>query len=95
MNIQAPQKNFLVKATIVLPIILAIIFAGIYFNLSGIFRDVPKVEIKPLNNFKKTLHVVTDSDYAPYSYSAKAEGDCGFSWYGICASTFARWKPLV
>ena len=68
MNIQAPQKNFLVKATIVLPIILAIIFAGIYFNLSGIFRDVPKVEIKPLNNFKKTLHVVTDSDYAPYSY---------------------------
>lgn len=74
MNMQAPQKNFfakknsLVAAAIALPIVLAIIFAGIYFNLSGIFREAPKVEVKPLNNFKKTLHVVTDIDYAPYSY---------------------------
>ena len=68
MNTQAPKKNFLVKAAIALPIILAIIFAGIYFNLSGVFRDAPKVEVQPLNNFKKTLHVVTDRDYAPYSY---------------------------
>ena len=68
MNTQAPKKNFLVTAAIALPIILAIIFAGIYFNLSGVFRDTPKVEIQPLNNFKKTLHVVTDRDYAPYSY---------------------------
>ena len=68
MNIQAPQKNFLVKATIILPIILAVIFAGIYFNLSGFFRELPRVETQPLNNFKKTLHVVTDHDYAPYSY---------------------------
>ncbi|MBR0262146.1 MAG: response regulator [Selenomonadaceae bacterium] len=68
METQAPKKNFLVKAAIALPIILAIIFAGIYFNLSGIFREPPKVEIQPQNNFKKTLHVVTDIDYAPYSY---------------------------
>ena len=74
MNTQAPQKNFfgtkhnLVKAAITLPIILAIIFAGIYFNLSGFFRELPKVEVTPQNNFKKTLHVVTDIDYAPYSY---------------------------
>ena len=68
MNIQAPQKNFLVKATIALPIILAVIFAGIYLNLSGIFTGVPKVEVQPKNKFKKTLHVVTDRDYAPYSY---------------------------
>ena len=74
MNTQAPQKNFfgtkhnLVKAAIIFPIILAVIFAGIYFNLSGIFREPPKVEILPQNNFKKTLHVVTDIDYAPYSY---------------------------
>ncbi len=74
MNMQAPQKNFfakknsLVTAAIALPIVLAIIFAGIYFNLSGIFREAPKVEVKPLNKFKKTLHVVTDIDYAPYSY---------------------------
>ena len=73
MNTQAPnkffdKKNSLVTAAIALPIILALIFAGIYVNLSGIFRDAPKVEIQPQNNFKKTLHVVTDADYAPYSY---------------------------
>ncbi|MBD3879802.1 MAG: response regulator [Quinella sp. 1Q5] len=68
MKTQAPKKNTLVKAAIALPIILIIIFAGIYFNLSGIFRDVPKVEVQPRNTFKKTLHVVTDVDYSPYSY---------------------------
>ncbi len=68
MNTKAPKRNTLVKAAIALPIILIIIFAGIYFNLSGIFRDVPKVEVKPINTFKKTLHVVTDVDYSPYSY---------------------------
>ena len=74
MNTQAPQKKFfgtknsLVKFAIAFPIILAIIFAGIYFNLSGFFREPPKVEVQPLNNFKKTLHVVTDMDYSPYSY---------------------------
>ena len=68
MKTQAPKKNTLVKAAIALPIVLIIIFAGIYFNLSGIFRDVPKVEIQPRNTFKKTIHVVTDRDYSPYSY---------------------------
>ncbi|MBQ3727830.1 MAG: response regulator [Selenomonadaceae bacterium] len=68
MKTQAPKKNVLVKAAIALPMILAVIFAGIYFNLSGIFRELPKVEIQPRNDFKKTLHVVTDRDYAPYSY---------------------------
>ena len=68
MDTQAPKKNNLVTAAIVLPIVLIILFAGIYFNLSGIFRAVPKVEVQPLNNFKKTLHVVTDHDYSPYSY---------------------------
>ena len=62
------KKNSLVTAAIALPIILAVIFVGIYFNLSGFFREPPKVEVQPLNNFKKTLHVVTDIDYAPYSY---------------------------
>ncbi len=74
MNMQSPQKNFfakknsLVKTAIALPVVLVIIFAGIYFNLSGIFRENPKVEVQPFNTFKKTLHVVTDIDYAPYSY---------------------------
>ncbi|MBE8950273.1 MAG: response regulator [Quinella sp. 3Q1] len=68
MKTQAPKKNNLVAAAIALPIVLAIIFAGIYFNLSGIFREAPKVDVQPRNNFKKTLHVVTDHDYSPYSY---------------------------
>ena len=68
MKTQAPKKNTLVNAAIALPIILIIIFAGIYFNLSGIFRDVPKVGIQPRNTFKKTIRVVTDRDYSPYSY---------------------------
>ncbi|MBR3961021.1 MAG: response regulator [Clostridia bacterium] len=68
MNTKAPKRNTLVKAAIALPIILIIIFAGIYFNLSGIFRDVPKVEVQPRNTFKKTIRVVTDRDYSPYSY---------------------------
>ena len=68
MNTQAPKKNPLVTAAIAVPIILVIVFTGIYFNLSGIFRDVPKVETQPYNTFNKTLHVVTDRDYSPYSY---------------------------
>ena len=62
------KKNFLVIAAIALPIILSAIFVVIYLNLAGVFREPPKVEIQPQNNFKKTLHVVTDNDYAPYSY---------------------------
>ena len=74
MKLQAPPKNFFTKknslviAAVALPIVLAIIFAGIYFNLSGFFREAPVVEVQPMNKFKKTLHVVTDIDYAPYSY---------------------------
>ena len=68
MKIQAPQKNFLVTAAVAVPIILVLIFAGIYLNLSGTFHAAPKVEVQPLNTFSKTLHVVTDIDYAPYSY---------------------------
>lgn len=68
MKTQAPNKKILVTAAIALPIILVAMFAGIYFNLSGIFREPPKVEIEPKNTFKKTLHVVTDNNYAPYSY---------------------------
>ena len=66
MNTQVPQKNFfgkknsLVIAAVVLPLFLVVIFTGIYFNLSGFFREPPKVEVQPQNNFKRTLHVVTD-----------------------------------
>ena len=77
MKMQAPQKKFLVTVAVALPIVLVLIFAGIYLNLSGIFRVAPKVEIQPHNTFTKTLHVVTDQDYAPYSYV-----DDNGSWQG-------------
>ena len=51
-----------------LPAILAVLFLALYFYLSGAFEPIPKVEIQPENRFKKTLHVVTDRDYKPYSY---------------------------
>ena len=62
------KKNSLVTVAVAVPIILGTVLTGIYFYLSGAFRDAPTVELQPLNNFKKTLHVVTDIDYAPYSY---------------------------
>ena len=76
MNTQAPKKKTFIKAAISLPIVLVALFVGIYlnlfvgtyFNLSGGLSIHPKVNIKPLNNFDKTLYVVTDNDYAPYSY---------------------------
>ena len=86
MNSQVPQKKFfgkknsLVMLAIALPIILSIIFIGIYFNLSGIFREPPKVEIQPQNDFKKTLHVVTDNDYSPYSY---VDADGNYQGYDV------------
>ena len=86
MNSQVPQKKFfgkknsLVMLAVALPIILVIIFIGIYFNLSGIFREPPKVEIQPQNDFKKTLHVVTDNDYSPYSY---VDADGNYQGYDV------------
>ncbi len=52
-----------------LPAILAGIFVVLYLYLSDVFREVPTIEIFPENKFTKTLHVVTDIDYAPYSYA--------------------------
>ena len=40
----------------------------LYVYILDIFKPEPKVEIKAENRFDKTLHVVTDIDYAPYSY---------------------------
>ena len=80
MKIHTPQKKFLVSAAVTVPIILLLIFAGIYLNLSGTFRDAPKVETQPLNTFEKTLHVVTDRDYAPYSY---VDADGNYQGYDV------------
>ena len=51
-----------------LPAILAGLFIVVYIYLSNPFAKEPVVEILPENRFDKTLHVVTDIDYSPYSY---------------------------
>ncbi len=62
------QKSNTLLLLFSLPAILAGLFLILYFYLSGAFRPIPTVEVHAQNNFKKTLHVVTDIDYEPYSY---------------------------
>ena len=62
------EKNDTLFLLFSLPAIFILIFLILYFYLSGAFSPVPTVEIQPENRFKKTLHVVTDNDYSPYSY---------------------------
>ncbi len=61
-----------------IPAILSVIFLILYFYLAGAFNPNPKVEIQPKNTFTKTLHVVTDMDYAPYSYIDENGNYAGF-----------------
>ena len=68
------RKKNLLAGIILLPLISTVLFIIFYFYLSDTFRSAPKVEILPENKFKDTLHVVTDADYAPYSY-IDAEGN--------------------
>ncbi len=52
-------------------ICLFVLFAGTAFTflyLSGTFRTEPTVTIHAHNTYDKTLHVVTDIDYEPFSY---------------------------
>ena len=67
------EKNDTLFLLFSLPAVFILIFLILYFYLSGAFSPVPTVEIQPENRFKKTLHVVTDNDYSPYSY-VDAEG---------------------
>ena len=62
------KKRHLLMLIFLLPLILATVFIVFYLYWSDTFRPEPKVEIQPENKFAKTLHVVTDEDYAPYSF---------------------------
>ncbi len=62
------KKGTLLAAIILLPLIIALAFIIFYFYLSDAFKPIPKVELEAENKFQKTLHVVTDEDYAPYSF---------------------------
>ncbi len=69
-----PQHGFFEKKSntifllFSLPAILAGLFVILYLYLSEAFKPEPKIEIFPENRFNTTLHVVTDNDYAPYSF---------------------------
>ncbi len=62
------KKSNAVSVLISLPVILTGVFVFFYLYASDTFKEPPKVEIKAENRFKKTLHVVSDIDYKPYSY---------------------------
>ncbi|MBR6013253.1 MAG: response regulator [Selenomonadaceae bacterium] len=65
------ERKTLLTTVVVLPMIVAGMFVSLYFYFSGTFKSEPKVEIQAENKFSKTLHVVTDRDYDPYSYIGK------------------------
>ena len=71
------QKN-LFPAILILPVILALVLINLYFFISDSLKPAPQVEIHAQNNFKKTLYVVTDRDYAPYSYIDESGNYQGF-----------------
>ena len=60
--------------------LMLILLMTVAFLLSYFYTPMPppKVEIHALNTFTETLHVVSDVDYAPYSYTDKAE-----NYYGL------------
>ena len=61
------QRKFL-PAIFLSPFILAFVLINLYFVVSDKLKPAPQVEIQAKNSFNKTLYVVTDRDYAPYSY---------------------------
>ena len=61
-------KNKIILATVLFLLFAVIICIVAYVNIFDIFKSPPKVEVQAENKFQKTLYVVTDKDYAPYSY---------------------------
>lgn len=48
--------------------VLLIITASLFLYFSGILKSNPKVTYHPKNTYDKTLRIVTDIDYEPFSY---------------------------
>ena len=65
-NTETKNKNF--NAIILLPIVILLLCSLAYVNAFDVFKAPPKVEVQALNRFEKTLRVIMDKDYAPYSY---------------------------
>ena len=62
------NKRKVLAAIIILVVLLVSSFIGVYLYFSEPFKAPPTVDVKAENTFDKTIHVVTDMDYAPYSY---------------------------
>ena len=62
------KKHRVLTAVVLLPLLLTVFFVISYLYLADFFKPTPTVTIQAENKFSKTLHVVTDIDYAPYSY---------------------------
>ena len=62
------EKRRIFLTVTALPLVLAAIFGVGYLYVSNAFRTPPKVEVAAQNRFDETLHVVANSNYAPYSY---------------------------
>ena len=82
-DIKKPEKFFGKKRNViftagVLAIIPAIIFIILCLYVSDFFKPDPKIEVLPENRFEKTLRVVSDIDYAPFSYMDEDENYLGF-----------------
>ncbi len=67
-EIYSDKKSNPLPTIILVPVVIVFLCSLAYMNVFDVFKDPPKVEIKAQNKFKKTLRVVTDIDYAPYSY---------------------------
>ena len=62
------KKRNVLTTIVLLPVLLVVIFIVAYLYVSDAFKSNPKVELQAENRFENTLHVVTDANYAPYSY---------------------------
>lgn len=61
------EKLFILQ--IMIPIaVVAAVFVVSYLYLSNVFKPAPKMEVFADNTYAETLHVVTDMNYAPFSY---------------------------
>ena len=72
------KKNAVITAGVLLSVIVLLICVVTYVTLFDVFKPEPKVEVQAQNNFKNTLHVVTDIDYKPYSYVDENGNYSGF-----------------
>ena len=59
-------------------VILATAFGVLYFYVIDFFRPPPHVDIFAENRFERTINVVADNDYAPYSYIDESGAYTGY-----------------